>query len=425
MAGGLERRVDLDEQNSLAAVAGGESEGQSHDALSDAALAGEDEQPFLEERIQEHRVRSLARGRGSEPWAVRSPSDPAKSAIVQGLTMPGALQVRLLGQFRLTVDGRPVDGPTHRAAAVAPRLSAPPCGRAAAAGAPLLHLLAGRLGVERPQQPAAAPPPAAAGRCPTPTATSGPTRTACSGSRTPPSASTSPSSSVRSPRPRRPAGRETRRGAAPAWSGRWTCVRGPCSRAATTTGSDRRGSVSRGGARTPWPRSWACSRSSASTRAPSPVSGTGCNTTPSTRRRTAGSCGSWRSAGDRVAALQAYRQCADALRRELAAEPSAATVRTYERIRGAEPGPPAPSGGREATPAASSLVGRQAEWARLREAWERAVQRTGRLRARDGRRRHRQVAAGGGAADLGPAPGSDRRRRRAPTPRKAGSPSPP
>src|SRR5512141_1251492 len=26
--------------------------------------------------------------------------------------MPGALQVRLLGQFRLTVDGRPVDGPT-------------------------------------------------------------------------------------------------------------------------------------------------------------------------------------------------------------------------------------------------------------------------------------------------------------------------
>ncbi len=78
-------------------------------------------------------------------------------------------------------------------------------------------------------------------------------------------------------------------------------------------------------------------------------------------------------AGDRVAALQAYRQCNDALRRELAAEPSAETVRTYERIRGAEPGPPAPSGRREGTPAASSLVGRQAEWSRLREAWERAI----------------------------------------------------
>ena len=44
-------------------------------------------------------------------------------------------------------------------------------------------------------------------------------------------------------------------------------------------------------------------------------------------------------AGDRVAALQAYRQCADALRRELGAEPSPATVRTYERIRDAEAPP--------------------------------------------------------------------------------------
>jgi predicted ATPase len=78
-------------------------------------------------------------------------------------------------------------------------------------------------------------------------------------------------------------------------------------------------------------------------------------------------------AGDRPAALQAYRQCKDALHRELTAEPSAETVRTYERIRGAEPGPPRPSGGREGTPATWSLVGRQAEWARLREAWERAA----------------------------------------------------
>ncbi len=78
--------------------------------------------------------------------------------------------------------------------------------------------------------------------------------------------------------------------------------------------------------------------------------------------------------GDRTAALQAYRQCSDALQRELAAEPSAETVRTYERIRDAEPGPEAPSSrGPEGTPAASSLVGRQGEWARLREAWEGAV----------------------------------------------------
>ena len=78
-------------------------------------------------------------------------------------------------------------------------------------------------------------------------------------------------------------------------------------------------------------------------------------------------------AGDRVAALQAYRQCAEVLRRELEAEPSAETTRTYDRILGAAAGPLAPSEEREGTAAPSSLVGRQAEWARLREAWDRAV----------------------------------------------------
>jgi DNA-binding SARP family transcriptional activator/tetratricopeptide (TPR) repeat protein len=77
--------------------------------------------------------------------------------------------------------------------------------------------------------------------------------------------------------------------------------------------------------------------------------------------------------GDRVAALQAYRQCADTLRRELGAEPSASTVHVYERIRSIEPRPAAPSEGREGTPAPPALVGRQAEWSTLREAWERAV----------------------------------------------------
>jgi DNA-binding SARP family transcriptional activator len=77
--------------------------------------------------------------------------------------------------------------------------------------------------------------------------------------------------------------------------------------------------------------------------------------------------------GDRSAALQAYRQCTEVLVRELGAEPSAETVSTYERIRDAEPGPPPSPGGREAVPAALSLVGRQAEWSKLREAWDRAA----------------------------------------------------
>jgi DNA-binding SARP family transcriptional activator/predicted ATPase len=83
-------------------------------------------------------------------------------------------------------------------------------------------------------------------------------------------------------------------------------------------------------------------------------------------------------AGDRVTALQTYRQCAEMLRRELRVEPSAETVRTYERIRGAESAPSAPAPGREETPPAAPLIGRQAEWAKLREAWERALQ--GRIR---------------------------------------------
>ena len=77
--------------------------------------------------------------------------------------------------------------------------------------------------------------------------------------------------------------------------------------------------------------------------------------------------------GDRVAALQVYRQCADTLRRELATEPSPETVRTHERIRRAEPAPSKPSAAREESTAAPSLVGRQTEWAKLRAAWARAV----------------------------------------------------
>jgi DNA-binding SARP family transcriptional activator len=79
-------------------------------------------------------------------------------------------------------------------------------------------------------------------------------------------------------------------------------------------------------------------------------------------------------AGDRAGALQAYRQCADALQRELAAEPSAETVHTYERIRSAEAGLRPTGEGRAVGASTPSLVGRQAEWARLREAWDRAAE---------------------------------------------------
>jgi DNA-binding SARP family transcriptional activator len=73
-------------------------------------------------------------------------------------------------------------------------------------------------------------------------------------------------------------------------------------------------------------------------------------------------------AGDRAAAIQAFRQCAEMLRRELATEPSRETRAAYERIRsGAADG--APEKRRDGSDFASSLVGRQAEWVRLRNAW--------------------------------------------------------
>jgi DNA-binding SARP family transcriptional activator len=77
--------------------------------------------------------------------------------------------------------------------------------------------------------------------------------------------------------------------------------------------------------------------------------------------------------GDRAGALQAYGRCTEALRRELAAAPSAATVRAYERIRDAEPDGGGRAEPRDAAPPAPRLVGRRGEWARLRQAWERAA----------------------------------------------------
>jgi DNA-binding SARP family transcriptional activator/predicted ATPase len=78
-------------------------------------------------------------------------------------------------------------------------------------------------------------------------------------------------------------------------------------------------------------------------------------------------------AGDRAGALQAFRQCADVLRRDLAAEPSAETRAAYERIRGGGIDLQR-SDARDSSDRAPSLVGRQAEWARLRAAWREAAE---------------------------------------------------
>ena len=77
--------------------------------------------------------------------------------------------------------------------------------------------------------------------------------------------------------------------------------------------------------------------------------------------------------GERAAALRVFRECRDALRRELDTEPSEETVRLHERIRTShaidavaenrrnDAGPPLP------------LVGRVDEWRALRTVWERAA----------------------------------------------------
>ena len=51
---GLEGRRHLDEQDALAALAGGERERRPDDALAHAALAGEDHEPAREERVEQH-----------------------------------------------------------------------------------------------------------------------------------------------------------------------------------------------------------------------------------------------------------------------------------------------------------------------------------------------------------------------------------
>jgi DNA-binding SARP family transcriptional activator len=77
--------------------------------------------------------------------------------------------------------------------------------------------------------------------------------------------------------------------------------------------------------------------------------------------------------GDRAGALRTYHTCATVLQRELGVEPSPATREAYERLLQTDrlPGPPpAPPAGLAAV---WPLVGRDEEWARLQAAWQAAA----------------------------------------------------
>jgi DNA-binding SARP family transcriptional activator len=85
-------------------------------------------------------------------------------------------------------------------------------------------------------------------------------------------------------------------------------------------------------------------------------------------------------AGNRAAALRAYHAFATALRREVGVDPSAATQQLYSQLLQGSATPAAgatsaagPTGPASPTGAAPALVGRQREWAALREAWESAA----------------------------------------------------
>lgn len=74
--------------------------------------------------------------------------------------------------------------------------------------------------------------------------------------------------------------------------------------------------------------------------------------------------------GDRAASLHTYHTCATVLRRELDVEPGPATRELYERLLKTTAQPAAPP-----AEAAIPLVGREAEWAQLVQAWRAAARR--------------------------------------------------
>src|SRR3712207_5633338 len=71
---------------------------------------------------------------------------------------------------------------------------------------------------------------------------------------------------------------------------------------------------------------------------------------------------------DRTGALRTYHDCATVMRHELGVDPEPATRAMHERLLNAH-------AAQEEQPAAPELplVGRQGEWARLREAWRDAA----------------------------------------------------
>lgn len=72
---------------------------------------------------------------------------------------------------------------------------------------------------------------------------------------------------------------------------------------------------------------------------------------------------------DRAAALHTYHTCATVLRRELDVEPGPSTRALYEQLLNAKPQTLAPPPSEAAMP----LVGREAEWAQLQQAWRAAA----------------------------------------------------
>lgn len=78
--------------------------------------------------------------------------------------------------------------------------------------------------------------------------------------------------------------------------------------------------------------------------------------------------------GDRAAALRVYHTCVTVLKRELDVEPSAATRGDYQRLLGAGE---LPSPVQPAQAAFTPLVGREAEWKTLLEAWRRVTAGSG------------------------------------------------
>lgn len=73
--------------------------------------------------------------------------------------------------------------------------------------------------------------------------------------------------------------------------------------------------------------------------------------------------------GDRAGALSAYHACAGTLQRELGIEPSQATYEIYEHL--LHDDAPKVAMQRPSLTFAPSLIGRQGEWEKLREAWQR------------------------------------------------------